>query len=89
MSYRDWSEYDEQSFRDNAYEQIFNEIPSVSDLSEDDIARAEELFDAGWLTFGTYSEDQLYDIREEFYDLVGLYEDDFDWEAYREVYDSV
>lgn len=89
MSYRDWSEYDEQEFRDNAYERIFNEIPSVSDLSEDDVANAELLFEAGWLTFGTYDADQLEAIRDEFYDLVGLYPDDFDWVEYRELYDSV
>lgn len=89
MSSRDWSEGDFREFNQQAYEQIFDEIPSVADLSEDDIIHAEELFEAGWLTFGTYDRDQLEDIREEFYDLVGLYAEDFDWEAYREVYDSI
>lgn len=89
MSSRDWSEDDFQEFNAEAYEQIFNEIPSVADLSEDDVQMAEQLFEAGWLTFGTYSFEQLQDIRDQFYDLVGLYEDDFDWEAYRELYDSI
>lgn len=89
MSSRDWSEDDFQEFNAEAYEQIFNEIPSVADLSEDDVQMAEQLFEAGWLTFGTYDFEQLQDIRDQFYDLVGLYEDDFDWEAYRELYDSI
>lgn len=89
MSSRDWSEDDYQEFRSDAYEQIFNEIPSVADLSEDDIVAAEDLFEAGWLTWGTYSQDQLEDIREQFYDLVGLYAEDFDWDSFRELYDSV
>lgn len=89
MSARDWSEEDHREFNREAYEQIFDEIPSVADLSEDDVIRAEELFEAGWLTFNTYDADQLYDIREEFFDLVGLYAEDFDWESFREIYDSI
>jgi hypothetical protein len=89
VSYRDWSEGDHREFNRETYERIFDEIPSVADLSENDLIRAEELFEAGWQTFGIYDEDSLYNIREEFFDLVGLYSDDFDWEAYRETYDSI
>ena len=89
MSREYWSEGDFREFNRETYERIFDEIPSVADLSEDDVIRAEELFEAGWQTWGVYDEDQLYDIREEFFDLVGLYADDFDWEAYREIYDSI
>lgn len=89
MSYRDWSELDGVEFRGLAYSEIFDNIPSVADLSEDDVMEAEELFTAGWLTFGVYDEEQLYDIRDKFYDLVGLSSEDFDWESYREIYDSI
>lgn len=89
MSYRDWSDDDFQEFHDDAFQDIFNEIPGVADLSEDDLTRAEDLFEAGWLTWGAYDRDQLEDIREQFYDLVGLYSEDFDWDSFRELYDSV
>lgn len=89
MSYRDWSEDDHREFNQEAYQRIFDEIPSVGDLSEDDIIQAEELFEAGWLTFGVYDRDQLEDIRDQFYDLVNMYAEDFDWADYREIYDSV
>jgi hypothetical protein len=89
VSFRDWSQDDKDSFDENARERIFDEIPSVADLSEDDVIRAEELFEAGWLTWGVYDEMQLYDIREEFFDLVNMYPDDFDWEEFRESYDEI
>lgn len=89
MSSRDWSEDDFREFNRENYEQIFDEIPSVADLSEDDVIHAEELFEAGWLTFNVYDADQLYDIREQFYDLVGYEFTSEDWEHYREIYDSI
>lgn len=89
MSSRDWSEGDHREFRQNAYERIFDEIPSVADLSEDDVIRAEELFEVGWLTWGVYSEEELYDIRDQFFDLVNMYSEDFDWEEFRETYDEI
>jgi hypothetical protein len=89
VSFRDWSDEGYNEFHDQAFQSIFNEIPSVSDLSIDELERAEALFEAGWLTFGEYSPDELYAIREEFYDQVYINEDQFDWAEYREIYDSV
>lgn len=89
MSWRDWSEDDHADFNREMYERIFDEIPSVADLDENDIIRAEELFEAGWLTWGAYDQDQLEDIRDQFYDLVNMYPEDFDWEEFRESYDEI
>jgi hypothetical protein len=89
MSFRNWSEDDYAQFQKDAYERIFDEIPSVADLSEDDIITAEELFAAGWLTWGVYDQNQLEDIRDQFYDLMSMYPDDFDWEEFRESYDEI
>ena len=89
MSFRDWSQDDYREFQQNAYERIFDEIPSVADLSEADVISAEELFEAGWLVWGQYSQEQLEDIRDQFYDLVGMNSEDFDWEAFREDYEEV
>lgn len=89
MSFRDWDEEGYNEFHEAAFESIFNEIPSVNDLNIDDLERAEALFEAGWLTFGEYNGDEIQAIRDEFYDLVNMYEDDFDWAGYREIYDAV
>lgn len=84
--FRDWSESDYDSFYQEAYQNIFNEIPSVPDLDQDRLEAAEELFEQGWLTFGEYSKEQLDSIRDAFYDMVYITEDMFDWEEYRELY---
>lgn len=90
MSFRDWSDEDYSEFHDAAFEEIFNNIEGISYLDQQDLSDAEALFEAGWLTWGgEYSPDEIQAIRDEFYDLVGMYEDDFDWDSYRELYDSV
>lgn len=89
MSFRDWDEEDYSDFHDAAFEEIFGNIEGIYELDQDQLNQAEALFEAGWLTFGEYTPDDLQAIRDEFYDLVGMYEEDFDWEDYRELYDSV
>jgi hypothetical protein len=89
MSYRAWSESDYDQFYDQAFESIYNNIEGVLGLNDEQQDTAEELFAAGWLTFGEYSPEQLDAIRDEFYDLVGINEDQFDWVEYRELYSDV
>lgn len=90
MSFRDWDEEEYNDFHDAAFEEIFNNIESISDLDQSQLREAEALFEAGWLTWDdSYSTDEIYAIRDEFYDLVGMYEEDFDWEGFRELYDDV
>jgi len=90
VSFRDWSDEEYEGFHDDAFEQIFNNIEGVAYLDGDDLSTAEALFEAGWLTWGgEYSKDELEAIRDEFYDLVNMYEDEFDWEEYRELYDAI
>lgn len=84
--FRDWSESDYDAFHQAAFDNVFNEIPSVPDLDDERLQAAEELFEQGWLTFGEYSPDQLQSIRDAFYDMVFITEDMFDWEEYRELY---
>lgn len=88
MSFRDWSEGSYEEFYQGAYESIYNNIEGTIYLSNEQQERAEALFEAGWLTFGEYSPNELDAIRNDFYDLVGLDESDFDWVEYRELYDS-
>ena len=88
-TFRDWSYGDYQYFKDQANEAIFNNIAGIEGLNEEQLETAEELFQQGWLTFGEYSPEQLYDIREDFYNLVGIDEDMFDWEEYRDLYSEV
>lgn len=86
MPFRDWSADDYNEFHDRAFETIFNEIPTIPDLDDDRIERAEVLFEAGWLTFGQYSKAELDAIRDEFYDTVFIPASMFDWEEYRDLY---
>lgn len=89
MSYRDWTDEQYQEFVGEAYRDVYNNLPSVPylDMATDDQAR--ELFAQGWLTFGVYSPEQLYDIRDKFYDLIGIQESQFDWVDYRDLYAEV
>lgn len=88
MSFRDWSEDDYQQFHDDAFANVFNEIPTVPQLDDDELDAAEALFEAGWLTFGEYTLAELEAIRDEFFDMVNITEDQFDWEEYRELYNE-
>lgn len=89
MSFRDWDEADFQEFNQRVYENIFDRIESIQEMDRDDQIHAEELFEAGWLTWGVYDKDQLEDLRDQFYDFVGMIPEDFDWEEFRESYDEI
>jgi hypothetical protein len=89
VSFRDWSEEDKEAFDERIYTDIYNNIEGVLYLNDEQADQAEALFDAGWLTFGEYSKEQLDAIRDEFFDLVGLDEEDFDWVTYRDDYSEV
>lgn len=93
MSFRDWSEDDVNEFQDAAWESIYNEIPSVPYLSEDQDEQARELFEKGWLTFGVYSKEELDYYRDQFLDLVYMPENLFRalgfWREYRELYAEI
>jgi hypothetical protein len=86
VAFRDWSEGDYEDFSNAAYENIYANIDGVQGLNDEGQERAEELFEQGWLTFGEYSPEELQSIRDDFYDLVGLTEDMFDWIEYRDLY---
>lgn len=92
MGYRDWSADDKESFDQVATQNIFSQIDS-SDLSDEQYEEAQELFEAGWLTFGEYSKDQLDAIRGDFLDIMGLTEQMFTdfgyWEEYRDLYSEM
>jgi hypothetical protein len=88
LSFRDWSEGEYEQFHDDAFANIFNEIPSLPYLDDERYDQAEALFEAGWLTFGEYSKEELDAIRDTFYDMVNMPEDMFDWEEYRELYNE-
>jgi hypothetical protein len=89
VSFRDWSEEEYEEFHDATFETIFNNISGIGDLDQNQLMEAEALFEAGWLTWDTYDMNEIFAIRDEFYDLVGMYEEDFEWEDYRELYDAV
>lgn len=86
MSYRDWSQEDYDEFAAAAEQEIFNNLDNLQELNDEQYEEAQTLFEAGWLTFGEYSKEQLDAIRDEFYDLMGIQEQDFDWQEYRDLY---
>lgn len=88
MGFRDWSDDDKEAFDEVATSQIFSQMDS-SDLSDELYEEAQELFEAGWLTFGEYSKEQLDAIRDDFYDIMGIQEDQFDWMEYRDLYSEM
>jgi hypothetical protein len=85
-TYRDWSDADLEYFEERNWSQIYSNIDGIQGLDEEGQERAAELYEQGWLTFGVYSPDELQEIRDEFFDLVGLDESQFDWLEYRELY---
>lgn len=89
MSYRDWSSDDYDEFYERNLNEIYYQLPTVPDLPPDINEEALELYEKGWLTFGEYSKDELDDIRNDFYDLIGITEDQFDWADWRDLYSEV
>lgn len=90
VSFRDWSDSEYQSFHDDMFIGIFNEIEGVYYLSPDQQEYAEELFERAFLgDWGELSRDERDALQDEFYDLVGLVPDDFDWDYFREAYDEI
>lgn len=88
MAFRDWSDDDYAFFQEEAFTSIYNEIPSVPYLSEESDDEARDLFFTGWLDFGA-SELEREAARQDFYDAVNMQESQFDWEEWRDLYDSV
>lgn len=89
MAYRDWSDDQIEYFREEAYRDVYNNLPTVPYLDEETDDRARALFAEGWLNFGEYSPEQLEAIRDEFYDLINIQESQFDWEDFRDLYSEV
>lgn len=88
-TYRDWTDGQREYFQNEAYRDVYNNLPSVPYLDPGTDEEARELFAQGWLTFGQYSPEQLQEIREQFYDLIGIQESQFDWADYRDLYREV
>jgi hypothetical protein len=90
VSFRDWSDGDYDQFHDQMFTGIFNEIEGVYYLSPDEQERAEELFERAFLEgWGEVSKGDREAMQDEFYNLVGLAPDDFDWDYFRESYDEI
>jgi hypothetical protein len=93
LAFADWNDADYTYFHDTVFEEIFNRM-DFQDLDDDQIAAAEELFQAGWLDLNA-SEDYRYEARIDFADIMGYAIDfrtgapiNFDWTTYREAYDG-
>lgn len=89
MSFRDWSDEQYEEFQNEAYASVYNNLPTVPYLDDTTDSTARELFAEGWLTFGEYTPEELYAIREQFYDLINIQESQFDWQDYRDLYAEV
>ena len=83
---RDWNEEELQYFQDEAIANVYGNLPTVPDLPEDIDERARELFIQAWATFDTYSPEQIEQMRQDFFDLIGIQESQFEWFEYKELY---
>lgn len=86
MAYDDWSDDQYEGFHDEVFDEVFETL-DFEGLTSDDIDRAAELFEQGWLNF-EISEEEREAIRQEFYDLTYFGPEDIDWETFRELYDE-
>lgn len=75
---------------DTPFNELFYEIPQVGYLDASEERTARTLFEEGFTHHATEYDAagldpaQVAAIREEFFDLVGIDEADFDWEGWRE-----
>jgi hypothetical protein len=86
LAYADWSPGDYQSFHDAAFEEIFNRL-DFGYFPQEQMERAEELFELGFLNFDITEEERDY-YRLQFSNLTNLELERDDWETYRELYDQ-
>jgi hypothetical protein len=92
VPFRDWSSEQKEAFDEQAYQSVFNNVPSVPYLSDDENEAAREIFALGWLTWPMAPE-EAEEYRQQFYDLTYMPENLFRalglWEEYRELYSEV
>lgn len=84
MAYGDW---------DEAFRELYDGVPGMSYALDDETfneSYAETLFETAFmhtedeLDAMGYSSDEVYAMREEFFDYLGIDAADFDWEEWRE-----
>ena len=89
MPFRDWSDEQKEAFDQAAFDNIYNNIPSVPYLDEGSDEQARELFALGWLTW-PMSQEEADNYKEQFYDMTYMPENLFRalgfWNEYRELY---
>lgn len=93
MAFADWSDEEFEFFERSALNDIFWQY-DFENLSNEEVGEAQSLFEKGWLDFNI-SEVDRYEARLDFADLMGYPIDfrtgapqDFDWDAFRELYDA-
>lgn len=93
MAFADWSNAEFEFFERSALNDIFWQF-DFEGLSNEEVGQAQELFERGWLNFNI-SETDRYEARLDFADIMGYPVDfntgapmDFDWDTFRELYDS-
>lgn len=94
MAFADWTNEEFEFFERSAINDIFNQF-DFENLSDEEVQDARNAFERGWLDFNGSEEDR-YEARLEFADIMGYPVDfstgapqDFDWDEFRDIYDSV
>lgn len=81
MPFRDW---------DDSFRELWDTTPGTDYLDTQETRVAEELFDVAFthtaeeLEGMGYTQEQVFAIRDEFFDYMGMDSADFDWEGWRE-----
>jgi hypothetical protein len=86
LAYADWSANGYEGFHDAAFIEIFNNL-DFGYMSDEQVERAEELFEAGWLNLNI-SEEERRAFRQDFSNFTNYELSSEEWEIYRELYDQ-
>jgi hypothetical protein len=81
VPYEDWS---------SGFRELYNETPGTQYVETWEARHVEALFEAGFTYHASeyeaqgLTEDDVHAIREEFFEYMGLAEENFDWDDWRE-----
>lgn len=85
MAREDW-DVPAQDIFDDALDNsdVYNIASGIPILGDLELFRAESFFEVGWLENGRWLPSEIHAFREAFFDMLGIDEQDFDWQSWRE-----
>jgi hypothetical protein len=78
VAYDDW---------DSEFQEVWDDIPGTSYLTDEEIDTAQDLYEAGFTHHSDevgYDSDDVKEARYDFFEYMGLEYDDFPWDEWQE-----